>query len=288
MAEDAGPGPADGAMTDTELAAEPASGSPPPDAAAALAAGQAAGNIHLATGDAETLAHSAVSREAADRQARLIAQVEERRRLRATVVPTEVGEVKQLLRQLEQPITMFGEREVSSSVCRFLKCCITHTCTMSAEEQAAQVTGWLVAAAIANASGQRSFTARTADGAAGAAAQAAGGDGGREGAGGHGCARAGGPAAAAVCAEHHLLYGGRAGASGRSRRSEHTFRISLQSRDSQKTVVEVFRATAASAGLLSALRAFMCMGVSAHMTRNRSRQQAADRIVLACIHDWRT
>ena len=52
------------------------------------------------------------SREAADRQERLIAQVEERRRLRATVVPTDVQEVKLLLRQLEQPITLFGEREV--------------------------------------------------------------------------------------------------------------------------------------------------------------------------------
>lgn len=46
------------------------------------------------------------------RQERLIAQVEERRRLRATVVPTDVGEVKALLRQLGQPITLFGEREV--------------------------------------------------------------------------------------------------------------------------------------------------------------------------------
>lgn len=38
--------------------------------------------------------------------------MEERRRLRATVVPTDVGEVKALLRQLGQPITLFGEREV--------------------------------------------------------------------------------------------------------------------------------------------------------------------------------
>ena len=63
-------------------------------------------------GDAETMAHAVASREAADRQERLIAQVEERRRLRATVVPTDVQEVKLLLRQLEQPITLFGEREV--------------------------------------------------------------------------------------------------------------------------------------------------------------------------------
>lgn len=113
MAEDPGAAPADEAMLDAD-AAGPASDSPPPDPAAALAAGQAAGNIHMAGGDAETLEHAVASREAADRQARLIAQVEERRRLRATVVPTDVAEVKQLLRQLEQPITLFAEREVSA------------------------------------------------------------------------------------------------------------------------------------------------------------------------------
>lgn len=54
------------------------------------------------------------------RQERLIAQVEERRRLRATVVPTDVGEVKALLRQLGQPITLFGEREVGGRMAGFL------------------------------------------------------------------------------------------------------------------------------------------------------------------------
>ena len=52
------------------------------------------------------------SREAAERQERLIAQVEERRKLRATVVPTDVAEVKLLLRRLGEPITLFGERPV--------------------------------------------------------------------------------------------------------------------------------------------------------------------------------
>ena len=55
------------------------------------------------------------SREAAERQERLIAQVEERRMLRATVVPTDVAEVKLLLRRLGEPITLFGERPVRIS-----------------------------------------------------------------------------------------------------------------------------------------------------------------------------
>lgn len=98
-----------------EDAAEPPSPQPDAGAAAAdaLAAGQAAGNIHLQGGeDVATMEHAAASREAADRQARLIEQVEERRRLRATVVPTDVTAVKMLLRQLKEPITLFGEREV--------------------------------------------------------------------------------------------------------------------------------------------------------------------------------
>lgn len=77
-----------------------------------FAAGQAAGNIHLAGGDAEVMELGAASKEAQARQERLIAHVEERRRLRATVVPTDVGEVKALLRQLEQPVTLFGEKEM--------------------------------------------------------------------------------------------------------------------------------------------------------------------------------
>ena len=51
-------------------------------------------------------------RAAADRQARLIAVVEERRRVRATVVPTAIPEVKALLRELGEPTTLFGEGPV--------------------------------------------------------------------------------------------------------------------------------------------------------------------------------
>ena len=52
------------------------------------------------------------SREAAARQARLIADVEERRQRKAVVVPTDVAEVKLLLRRLKEPVTLFGEGPV--------------------------------------------------------------------------------------------------------------------------------------------------------------------------------
>lgn len=41
-------------------------------------------------------------------------KLELKRRLRSAVVPTDPGEVKALLRQLAEPITLFGEREVIS------------------------------------------------------------------------------------------------------------------------------------------------------------------------------
>lgn len=40
-------------------------------------------------------------------------KLELKRRLRSAVVPTDPGEVKALLRQLAEPITLFGEREVT-------------------------------------------------------------------------------------------------------------------------------------------------------------------------------
>ena len=51
-------------------------------------------------------------RAATERQERLIQEVEERRRVRATVVPTAVPEVKALLRELGEPTTLFGEGPV--------------------------------------------------------------------------------------------------------------------------------------------------------------------------------
>ena len=64
---------------------------------------------------------SQAMREAADRQARLIAEVEERRRVRATVVPTAVPEVKALLRELGEPTTLFGEGPVRTPT-RLCRC----------------------------------------------------------------------------------------------------------------------------------------------------------------------
>ena len=52
------------------------------------------------------------SKQARAQQEELIRQVELRRRMRATVVPTNDGEVCKILRQAGEPITLFGEREV--------------------------------------------------------------------------------------------------------------------------------------------------------------------------------
>ena len=42
-------------------------------------------------------------------------RVDLRRRMRATVVPTSDGEVRRLLRQLGEPVTLFGEQQVRGS-----------------------------------------------------------------------------------------------------------------------------------------------------------------------------
>ncbi|PNW71641.1 hypothetical protein CHLRE_16g662852v5 [Chlamydomonas reinhardtii] len=42
-------------------------------------------------------------------------EFELRRKIRQVVVPTDDGKVRQLLRQLAEPVTLFGEREVSRS-----------------------------------------------------------------------------------------------------------------------------------------------------------------------------
>lgn len=52
--------------------------------------------------------------EALRKQEELLAVVEERRRIKDTVVPTDDKEVRRMLRALEEPITRFGEREVSN------------------------------------------------------------------------------------------------------------------------------------------------------------------------------
>eukprot|EP00884_Botryococcus_braunii_P020977 jgi/Botrbrau1/7563/Bobra.0159s0013.1 len=69
-------------------------------------------NISLAGDEAETLALPQASVDALRKQEELLAIVEERRRIRETVVPTDDKEVRRMLRALEEPITRFGEREV--------------------------------------------------------------------------------------------------------------------------------------------------------------------------------
>ncbi len=50
------------------------------------------------------------------KQEELMKEIELRRKMKATVVPTNDQEVRRMLRQLREPITLFGEREVSKDV----------------------------------------------------------------------------------------------------------------------------------------------------------------------------
>lgn len=52
------------------------------------------------------------SAEHARKQQELMREIELRRKMKATVVPTNDGEVRRMLRQLGEPITLFGEREM--------------------------------------------------------------------------------------------------------------------------------------------------------------------------------
>ena len=55
------------------------------------------------------LQHSRVAKE---RHEQKLQEFEMRRKIQATVVPTDVEQVRRMLRQLGEPVTMFGEREV--------------------------------------------------------------------------------------------------------------------------------------------------------------------------------
>jgi U4/U6 small nuclear ribonucleoprotein PRP4 len=46
------------------------------------------------------------------KQQELMKEIELRRKMKATVVPTNDSDVRRMLRQLKEPITLFGEREV--------------------------------------------------------------------------------------------------------------------------------------------------------------------------------
>ena len=52
------------------------------------------------------------SLQAQMQQEKLLQQMELRRRMRGLVVPTNDPQVKQMLRSISKPITLFGEREV--------------------------------------------------------------------------------------------------------------------------------------------------------------------------------
>lgn len=64
------------------------------------------------TGAAQREAHAAKLQE-----------FELRRKIRQVVVPTDDGKVRQLLRQLGEPITLFGEKEVSAEKGQLQLCC---------------------------------------------------------------------------------------------------------------------------------------------------------------------
>ena len=58
-------------------------------------------------------------------QEEAIKQVDLRRRMRATVVPALDKDVRAMLRQLGEPVTLFGEQEVCT--CQSLQlCCMMH------------------------------------------------------------------------------------------------------------------------------------------------------------------
>jgi hypothetical protein len=61
--------------------------------------------------------HPQASRRDRDEQEKLLAEFELRRKIRATLVPTDDGKVREMLRQLQEPITLFGEREVRWDPC---------------------------------------------------------------------------------------------------------------------------------------------------------------------------
>ncbi|CAL8460668.1 g198 [Coccomyxa elongata] len=76
------------------------------------ALGPSGGFISAVDDDADTIALPEGSRQAQILQEEAVRQMEIRRRMRAEVVPTQDGDVRRMLRQLEHPITLFGEREM--------------------------------------------------------------------------------------------------------------------------------------------------------------------------------
>lgn len=76
----------------------------------ALEEGMRKGNIHIAGGDVgDRFNLSDGSAQTRERQEELMKEMEGRRRQRAVAVTTDDGEVRKQLRQLKEPITLFGE-----------------------------------------------------------------------------------------------------------------------------------------------------------------------------------
>lgn len=83
------------------------------------------------------------SAEHARKQQELMREIELRRKMKATVVPTNDGEVRRMLRQLGEPVTLFGEREVRGDVTG--RCCGPRLC-VDGEAVARHVCGLLCSA----------------------------------------------------------------------------------------------------------------------------------------------
>jgi hypothetical protein len=82
----------------------------------------AAGNINISSMSAETFALSAGSQAAKVAQEAAMREQEIARKARSVVVPTNDNLVRKRLRELGEPITLFGER-VSCTRARINRCC---------------------------------------------------------------------------------------------------------------------------------------------------------------------
>eukprot|EP00242_Pyramimonas_sp_CCMP2087_P002515 CAMPEP_0198232380 /NCGR_PEP_ID=MMETSP1445-20131203/115701_1 /TAXON_ID=36898 /ORGANISM="Pyramimonas sp., Strain CCMP2087" /LENGTH=521 /DNA_ID=CAMNT_0043913051 /DNA_START=292 /DNA_END=1857 /DNA_ORIENTATION=- len=77
-----------------------------------IAEGVASGNIHKQSADQETLELSAASVAARERHEAILADFESRRKARALSIPTDDGAVRKKLRELGEPMTLFGEKQM--------------------------------------------------------------------------------------------------------------------------------------------------------------------------------
>jgi U4/U6 small nuclear ribonucleoprotein PRP4 len=76
----------------------------------AIALAVKAGNVNLASsGKFEVLDLNEESLDAQRKHALVLQQFETQKRARSIIVPTDINEVKQRLRELGKPVTLFGE-----------------------------------------------------------------------------------------------------------------------------------------------------------------------------------